>query len=84
MLLFVDCRIGKKAYLCSMIRRYVITGINVLTGLREALSLPMTKDDADNRLRSEKQRRTKNRAYRRLRVDRLQPVQLTLKFDYEL
>lgn len=64
-----------------MIRRYVITGINVLTGLREALSLPMTKDDADNRLRSEKQRRTKNRAYRRLRVDRLQPVQLTLKFE---
>lgn len=67
-----------------MIRRYVITGINVLTGLREALSLPMTKDDADNRLRSEKQRRTKNRAFKRLRVDRLQPVQLTLKFDDEL
>lgn len=67
-----------------MIRRYVITGINVLTGLREALSLPMTKDDADNRLRSEKQRRTKNRAFKRLRVDRLQPVQLTLKFEDEL
>lgn len=67
-----------------MNRRYVITGINVLTGLREALSLPMTKDDADNRLRSEKQRRTKNRAFKRLRVDRLQPVQLTLKFDDEL
>lgn len=64
-----------------IMRQYVITGINVLTGLREALSLPMTKDDADNRLRSEKQRRTKNRAYRWLRVDRLQPVQLTLKFD---
>lgn len=65
-------------------RRYVITGINVLTGLREVLSLPMTKDDADNRLRLEKQRRTKNRAFKRLRVDRLQPVQLTLKFEDEL
>lgn len=60
--------------------KYVITGVNSLTGLREAITLPMTKDDADNRLRAEKQRRTKNRAYTRLRVDRLQPVQLAIKF----
>lgn len=66
--------------------RYVITGINALTGEREELSRPMTQDDAEARLEREKEsrKRQKYAAHTRLRVERRLPVQLTIKFyDYD-
>ena len=67
-------------------RKYIITGINQLTGNREQLSRTMGKQEALERLEREKvsRRRQKYQAHRRLRVEVLQAVQLTLKFeDYE-
>lgn len=66
--------------------RYVITGINALTGEREELSRPMTQADAEARLEREKEsrKRQKYAAHTRLRVERRLPVQLTIKFyDYD-
>lgn len=62
---------------------YVITGINVLSGLREELSGPMTESAARARLEreTESRRRQKYQPYKRLRVERRLPVQLTLKFE---
>lgn len=66
--------------------RYVITGINALTGEREELSRPMTQEDAEARLEREKESRKRQKyvAHTRLRVERRLPVQLTIKFyDYD-
>lgn len=62
---------------------YVITGINVLSGYREELSGPMTEAAAKARLEREieSRRRQKYQPYKRLRVERRLPVQLTLKFE---
>ena len=66
--------------------RYVITGINTLTGVREEISRPMTQADAEARLEreNESRKRQKYAAHKRLRVERRLPVQLTIKFyDYD-
>lgn len=66
--------------------RYVITGINALTGQREELSGPMDEDSARARLEREiaNRRYQRYQPYKRLRVERRLPVQLTLKFqDHE-
>lgn len=66
--------------------RYVITGINTLTGEREEISRPMTQDEAEARLEreNESRKRQKYAAHTRLRVERRLPVQLTIKFyDYD-
>lgn len=62
---------------------FVITGINVLSGLREELSGPMAEAAARARLEREQEsrRRQKYQPYKRLRVERRLPVQLTLKFE---
>lgn len=63
--------------------QFVITGISFLTGDRVEISRPMTKEEADFRLKREKECRRKSRfhAYTRLRVERRLPVQLRIKFD---
>lgn len=64
---------------------YHITGVSRLTGARESVSLPMGKLQALDRLEAEKQRR-RNRsraAYTRLKVEKIMPTQLTLKFENE-
>ena len=66
--------------------RYVITGINALTGQREELSGPMDEDAAKARLEREiaNRRYQRYQAHKRLRVERRLPVQLTLNFqNYE-
>lgn len=66
--------------------RYVITGINALTGQREELSGPMDEDAARARLEREiaNRRYQRYQAHTRLRVERRLPVQLTLNFqDHE-
>lgn len=62
---------------------FVITGVNQLTGQREELSRPMGFEEATTRLEREKQSRKFQRyqPHKRLRVERVQPVQLTIKFD---
>lgn len=64
-------------------QQYVITGISRLTGTREVISRPMAHQEAEDRLRIERNsRRTrKQSAYTRLRVERVQPIQLTFKFQ---
>lgn len=65
---------------------YIITGINTLTGEREAISHAMPKDQAINRLEREKinRRHQRYQAHKCLRIEQVQPVQTTLKFeDYE-
>lgn len=62
---------------------YIITGINKLTRKREQMSGPMAEEAANERL----QREVANRKYQRyqthirLKVERLEAVQLTLKFE---
>lgn len=65
---------------------YVITGVNQLTGQREELSRPMGFEEATARLERERLSRKFQRyqPHKRLRVERVQPIQLTFKFeDYE-
>lgn len=63
--------------------RYVITGVNCLTGCREELSRPMTREAAEERLEREIESRRRQRyaAHKRLRVELRLPIQLTIKFD---
>lgn len=63
--------------------RYVITGINALTGQREELSGPMDEDSARARLEREiaNRRYQRYQAHKRLRVERRLPVQLTINFN---
>lgn len=66
--------------------RFVITGINRLTGLREEISRAMPRVLAEERLEREKINRKCQRyqTHTRLRIERHLPVQLTFKFeDYE-
>lgn len=67
---------------------YIITGVNQLTRRREQLSRPMTRQQADERLRRENESRKYQRyaAHTRLKIERLDAVQLTINFndnDYE-
>ena len=66
--------------------QYVITGISALTGNREEISRPMSEEEARARLEREIESRRKHKhpAYKRLRVERRLPVQLTINFsEYE-
>lgn len=66
--------------------RFVITGVNALTGQREEISRPMTKEDAEARLERELESRKHQRyaAHKRLRVELRLPIQLTINFnEYE-
>lgn len=65
---------------------YIITGINTLTGEREAMSHAMPKNQAIDRLQREKinRRHQRYQAHKCLRIEMVQPVQTTLNFeDYE-
>lgn len=64
-------------------QKYVITGVNVLTGEREELSGAMPEEVAKARLTREleSRRRLRYQTHKRLRVERRLPVQLTFKFD---
>lgn len=63
--------------------RFVITGVNALTGQREEISRPMTKEDAEARLERELESRKRQRyaAHKRLRVELRLPIQLTINFN---
>lgn len=67
-------------------KKWIITGVNRLTHQREQLSRPMDEQEASERL----QREVANRKYQRyqphtrLKMERLEAVQLTLQFgDHE-
>lgn len=65
---------------------FIITGINKLTRMREQLSRPMPKEQAEQRLQREIANRKFQRyqTHTRLKVERLEAVQLTINFpDYE-
>lgn len=66
-----------------MEEKFVITGINQLTGEREEISRPMSLDEAEQRLAREKASRSWQRyqTHRRLRVEKQLPVQLTINFN---
>lgn len=63
-------------------RKYIITGINQLTGLRDQLSGPMDEDQARARLEREiaNRKRQRYQPYKRLRLEHYDAVQLTLQF----
>ena len=63
--------------------KFVITAINALTNKREEISGPMSEDQAKLRLDREIENRRYQRykPYRRLRVEKRLPVQLTLNFQ---
>lgn len=63
--------------------KYIITGINQLTREREQLSRPMSEREASERLQREVANRKCQRhaAHTRLRMERLDAVQLTLNFN---
>lgn len=63
--------------------QYVITGISRLTGEREEISRPMSKEEAYQRLEREEASRSMHRhpSYTHLRVQRRLPVQLLIPFD---
>lgn len=76
----------KSSYLRGMNHeKYVITGINTLSGEREEISRPMSREDAEARLQRENESRRRQRyaAHKRLRVERRLPVQLTINFNQE-
>jgi len=62
---------------------YVISGVNRLTGYREELSGPMSRDRAERRLEREKTNRKYQRyqTHMRLRVEKRLPTQLALQFE---
>lgn len=64
---------------------YIITGINQLTKRREQLSRPMSETEASERLQREVANRKFQRhaAHTRLKMERLEAVQLTIRFDEE-
>ena len=63
-------------------RKFIITGINKLTGLRDQLSGPMDEDAARQRLDREinNRRYQRYKPYSRLRMEHYDAVQLTLQF----
>ncbi|MEE1348051.1 MAG: hypothetical protein U0K36_09260 [Bacteroidales bacterium] len=67
-------------------KNWIITGVNRLTHQREQLSRPMDKQEASERLQREVANRKFQRyqPYTRLKMERLEAVQLTLQFkEYE-
>ena len=77
-------RFGFFSYLCRMdIRKWIITGINRLTHQREQLSRPMSELEASERLHREVANRKFQRyqPHTRLKIERLDAVQLTLQFN---
>lgn len=66
-----------------MSHQFIITGINVLTRQREQISRPMTEEEAQLRLEREMANRRYQRyqPHKRLKVERLQAVQLNINFD---
>lgn len=64
---------------------FVITGINRLTGHREELSRPMSREEAEERLQREVANRKHQRyqPHTKLRVEKRLPVQLTIRFNQE-
>lgn len=80
------CGNKKKFYLRGMEeRKYIITGVNCLTGYREELSQPMTKEDATARLERENRSRAylRYKSHKNLRVERVQPIQLSIQWNRE-
>lgn len=66
--------------------KWIITGVNRLTRQREQLSRPMNEEEASERLQREVANRKFQRyqPHTRLRIERLEAVQLTLQFkDHE-
>ena len=63
--------------------KWIITGHNTLTGNRDQISREMTREDAELRLARELANRKyqKHPAYTRLKLERLEAVQLTIQFD---
>ena len=80
-------RFGFFLYLCRMeVKKWIITGVNRLTHQREQLSRPMDEQEASERLQREVANRKFQRyqPHTRLRMERLEAVQLTLQFkDHE-
>lgn len=68
----------------KMNKRYIITGVNVLTGQRDQLSGPMGEQEARERLEREKANRRymRHQTHKRLRVEHYDAVQLTFQFEY--
>lgn len=64
-------------------KKFIITGLNRLSGRRDQISRPMTREDAEQRLlrELENRRRQKYAAYTRLKIERLKAVQLTIPFQ---
>lgn len=63
--------------------KWIITGVNRLTQQREQLSRPMDAQEAAERLQREVANRKYQRyqTYTRLKIERLDAVQLTLQFN---
>lgn len=65
--------------------KYVITGVNALTGEREVISFPMPQALAIERLQREQEARRRQRypAHKMLRVERVCAYQLNIEFERE-
>lgn len=63
--------------------QFIITARNKLTGTREQLSRPMGREEAAQRLDREVANRKHQRyqAHDRLKIERLEAVQLTFNFE---
>lgn len=68
-----------------MAEKFIITGRSRLDGNRVQISRPMTHEEALARLDREVQNRKRQKypAYTRLKVERLEAVQLCLNFDQD-
>lgn len=66
-------------------KSHIITALNRLTHAREAISRSMGEHEAQVRLELEKKNRRyqRHQPYTRLRVERVQPTQLKIPFNYE-
>lgn len=65
-----------------MDEKWVITGVNQLSRKREEISRPMAREEAEERLERERENRKYQRyqTHKRLRVEKVLPVQLLLEF----
>lgn len=65
--------------------KWVVTAINRLSRIREEISGPMTREQAEERLQRELMNRKYQRyqTHQRLRVEKRIPVQLTLQFKID-
>ena len=66
--------------------KYIVTGVNRITGERQAICRPKSRTDAQlliDRWHQDKGHRG-HKPYLRLRLERVQPIQLTIQFpEYE-